>query len=112
MNILQMVDVPWDSGLAHYAVILSQGLARRGHRVYVSALPEAKPWQKAERLGLPTVDLVGLGSAGRLRRFLRERDITLVNAHTGSTHTLAVFATLGRKIAVVRTRGDARALRR
>ena len=39
MRILQFVDVPWDSGLAHYALILSEALKKRGHHVFVSAVP-------------------------------------------------------------------------
>ena len=111
MKILQMVDVPWDSGLAHYALVLSRALAQAGHQVFVSALPGEKPWDKARRFGLPTVPLVSLGSLGALRRFLAEERITLINAHTGATHSLAVLSALGRGIAVVRTRGDARRLR-
>jgi len=112
MKILQMVDVPWDSGLAHYALVLSQGLKKKGHEVFVSAIPGEKPWHKAHRLGLKTVPLVTLKGLGPLRRFLREHKIDLINAHTGKMHSLAVAAALGQKIAVVRTRSDARAIKR
>jgi glycosyltransferase involved in cell wall biosynthesis len=112
MKILQMVDVPWDSGLAHYALMLAQGLKAKGHEVFVSATPGQKPWHKAHRLGLKTLPLVSLKGLGTLRRFVREREIDVINAHTGSTHSLAVAAALGQKVAVVRTRSDARVLRR
>jgi len=112
MKILQMVDVPWDSGLAHYALALAQGLQKKGHQVFVSAIPGEKPWHKAHRLGLKTIPLVSLKGLRPLRRFLRDHHIDLINAHTGSTHSLAVAAALGQKIAVVRTRSDARAVKR
>jgi glycosyltransferase involved in cell wall biosynthesis len=112
MKILQMVDVPWDSGLAHYALILAQGLNDEGHEVFVSATPGQKPWIKAHRLGLKTLPLVSLKGLGPLRRFVREHGIDVINAHTGSTHSLAVAAALGQSVAVVRTRSDARAIRR
>jgi glycosyltransferase involved in cell wall biosynthesis len=112
MKILQMVDVPWDSGLAHYALVLAKGLKERGHQVYVSAVPGEKPWHKAHRLGLKTIPLVSLKGLKALRRFVREHHVDLINAHTGTTHSLAVAAALGQKVAVVRTRSDARALRR
>src|ERR1039457_6688026 len=64
MKVLQMVDVPWDSGLAHYALVLSQGLKKKGHQVFVSAIPGEKPWHKAHRLGLKTVPLVSLKGLG------------------------------------------------
>jgi len=112
MKILQMVDVPWDSGLAHYALVLAQGLKKNGHEVFVSAVPGEKPWQKAHRLGLKTIPLVSLKGLRPLRQFLREHRIDLMNAHTGSTHSVAVAAALGQKVAVVRTRSDARAVKR
>src|SRR5476649_947581 len=112
MKILQMIDVPWDSGLAHYALVLSKGLKEKGHQVFVSAVPGEKPWHKAHRLGLKTIPMVRLKNLTALRRFIREHHIDLINAHTGSTHSLAVAAALGQKVAVVRTRSDARIVRR
>jgi glycosyltransferase involved in cell wall biosynthesis len=111
MRILQFVDVPWDSGLAHYALVLSQELKRKGHQVFISALPGEKPWLKARRLGLKTVPLATLKRLNPLRHFLVDHGIQVLNAHTGSTHSLAVASALGRKIAVVRTRSDARSVR-
>lgn len=112
MRILQMVDVPWDSGLAHYALVLSQGLKKAGHTVFVSAVPGQKPWAKARRLGLRAVPLTTFKGLGPLRRFLRDQKIDLMNAHTGNTHSLAVAAALGQKVAVVRTRSDARMVKK
>lgn len=112
MRILQLLDVPWDSGLAHYALALSQGLARRGHRVFFSSVPGEKPWVKAQALGLDTVPYARLCHLASLRRFAVREKIELMNAHTGSTHSLAVGGALGQKIAVVRTRSDARPVRK
>ena len=111
MRILQFIDVPWDSGLAHYALILSQELKKKGHQVFVSALPGEKPWIKARRLGLKTIPLATLKRLNPLRRFLKDHGIQVLNAHTGSTHSLAVASALGQKVAVVRTRSDARSIR-
>lgn len=112
MKILELVDVPWDSGLAHYALVVAQGLKKNGQQVFVSAVPGQKPWLKARRLGLRTVPLATLRGLRPLRRFLKEHRIDLINAHTGSTHSLAVASALGQKIAVVRTRADARGVKR
>lgn len=112
MKILQFVDVPWDSGLANYALVLAQGLQAKGHKVFVSAVPGEKPWLKAKRLGLRTVPLATLKSLTALRRFLAEHKIQTLNAHTGSTHSLAVAAALGNRVAVIRTRSDARPVKR
>jgi glycosyltransferase involved in cell wall biosynthesis len=48
----------------------------------------------------------------QLRKFLAQESIDIVNAHTGRMHSLAVAAALGRSTAVVRTRSDARMVRR
>jgi glycosyltransferase involved in cell wall biosynthesis len=111
MRVLQFIDVPWDSGLAHYALILSQELKKKGHQVFISAVPGQKPWLKAKRLGLKTVPLATLKGLHPLRHFLKDHGIQVLNAHTGSTHSLAVASALGQKVAVVRTRSDARRLR-
>ncbi len=111
MKILQMVDVPWDSGLAHYTLVLAQGLKKKGHQLFVSTVPGEKPWHKAHRLGLKTIPMVKLKNLGALRRFIREHGVQLIKAHTGSTHSLAVAAALGQNVAVVRTRSDARVFR-
>ncbi len=112
MRILQLIDIPWDSGLAHYALMMSQGLKKSGHKVYISAIPGLKPWAKAHKLGLHTVPLATLKGLKPLRRFLRDQKIDLLNAHTGSTHSLAVASALGQPVAVVRTRSDARGVKR
>src|SRR4029077_4403594 len=87
-------------------------LKKKGHHVFVSAVPGEKPWHKAHRLGLKTIPLVSLKGLGPLRRFVRKHEIDLMNAHTGSTHSLAVAAALGQKVAVVRTRSDSRTIKR
>lgn len=112
MKILQLIDVPWDSGLAHYALVAAQGLKKNGEQVFVSAVPGEKPWVKARRLGLRTVPLATLKGLQPLRGFLKKHRIDLVNAHTGSSHSLAVASALGQNVAVVRTRADARGVRR
>jgi glycosyltransferase involved in cell wall biosynthesis len=112
MKILQLIDVPWDSGLAHYALVLSQELKHSGHQVFISALPGQKPWAKARRLGLKTVPLATFKGLPSLRRFIATHQIDILNAHTGKTHSLAVASSLGKRVAVVRTRSDAREISR
>jgi glycosyltransferase involved in cell wall biosynthesis len=107
MKILQIEDEPWDSGIAHYALAVSAELARRGHEVHVWGKAGAPPLAQAAALGLPTRAVerpwVSLGS---LRQASAGFD--LINAHTGSGHSLAAALAALRRQAVVRTRGDAR----
>ena len=109
MRLLQLHDEVWDSGIAHYALTLSEELSRRGHEVHFWAAPRSVAARRAGEAGLhlrelerPWLRLPGL------RRELRRLAIELVNAHTGSSHSLAAALTLGSGLALVRTRADSR----
>lgn len=109
MRILQLHDEPWDSGLAHYALTLSAELARRGHEVRFGAAPGSYAAGQARFLGLRTIALARPWlSLPRWRAQVRKDGVELINAHTGSTHSLAAALSAGTEIKVVRTRGDAR----
>ncbi|HBL19108.1 MAG TPA: hypothetical protein DD417_20695 [Elusimicrobia bacterium] len=99
----------------HYALKAAQGANRRGHACSVWGLEGRYPVLEAQRRGIPTrgyshpwLDLPAL------RRFLKEDGTQLLVAHTGAGHSLAVAAAWsgGAGIPVIRTRGDARPLRR
>ncbi|MBI4051274.1 MAG: glycosyltransferase family 4 protein [Elusimicrobia bacterium] len=114
MKILQIIDEPWDSGISHYALTLSAGLKNKGHQVHVWALPGKPPYQQAVELNLSTYSCKKPWiHLNRLRRYLIQNKIELINAHTGSGHSLAIA--LSRlsptSIKIVRTRGDLRPLR-
>jgi glycosyltransferase involved in cell wall biosynthesis len=109
VNILHVTDEPWDSGIAHYALTLAGEQFRRGHRVRLWCRPGAPPGAEARRRGLEVRDLERPWlSLAELRRELRSRAIEVINAHTGTGHSLAAAASAGLPVAVVRTRGDAR----
>lgn len=112
MKVLHLLDIPWDSGLAHYALVLAQGLQAGGHEVVFGCKPGEKPWDKAARFGLETTPHVSWTGWSGLRDLIRTRRFDIVNAHTGSTHTLAVAAAAGTAARVIRTRSDARPARR
>jgi glycosyltransferase involved in cell wall biosynthesis len=112
MRILHLLDIPWHSGLAHYALSLAAALRETGHEIWIGARPGSGPWTAAGAAELPRVPYFRLSSLPMLRAFLRRERIGVVNAHTGGTHTLAVAATAGLTTAVVRTRSDARPVRK
>jgi glycosyltransferase involved in cell wall biosynthesis len=111
VRILHLIDIRWHSGLAHYALSLAAALQDSGHAVWIGALPGSGPWTAAGALDLSRVPLGRLSSLPALRTFLLRERIGVVNAHTGSAHTLAVAATAGLDTVVVRTRADARPVR-
>jgi glycosyltransferase involved in cell wall biosynthesis len=113
LRILHLVDEPYDSGIVHYALSAARGLKARGHQVGVWARAGAVPLAKAREAGLdvlpfarPWLDLA------RLRRHLREKGVELAVAHTGAAHSVAVAAAAGTSARVLRTRADARPMRR
>ena len=112
MKIAQFVDEPYDSGIVHYALAAARGLRDAGHDVEVWGRPKAYPLKEAARLGLKARPLSGLSELLSLRRALR--GVEVIDAHTGSSHTLAlaVAQSLRNPPKVVRTRADARPVRR
>lgn len=114
MNILHLIDEPYDSGIVHYALTLAKGLQDNGHSVCVGGIAGAYPLEEARRLGLETSPIRHLPAALLdLRRVLRQKRIQILNAHTGSSHALAVAAAKisGMPVQIIRTRGDSRPLR-
>ncbi len=112
VNILHIEDEPWDSGMAHYAVTLAVEQMRRGHRVEFWGRADSPVLTQARGLGLTVRGWSG-GAAGLLtwgsqRRAAGVFSPRVINAHTGSSHSLALALAAGRSCAVVRTRGDAR----
>ncbi|HRY30099.1 MAG TPA: glycosyltransferase family 4 protein [Elusimicrobiota bacterium] len=109
MNILHVLDEPWDSALTDYALTLGSALKVRGHNVHFACRAGSYALREAEKRGFSRAIL---GSFLDFRRLLRRRDIELVNAHTGNGHAWAWWGALGRAMALVRTRGDARPLKK
>jgi glycosyltransferase involved in cell wall biosynthesis len=109
MKILHIEDEPWDSGIAHYALTLCAQLRRLGHEVHFWGRRGSPLVAAGERAGLRIRGLrCPWGSLHRLRAGVRTAGIALINAHTGSGHALAAALAALTRVAVVRTRGDAR----
>jgi len=116
MRVVHIIDEPYDSGIVQYALAAAAGLQARGHACRVWGLAGRFPLKAAQKLGLPVkgyrrpwLELPAL------RRSLQRHGVGLVVAHSGSAHSLAVAAAAwhrGANLAVLRTRGDARPLRR
>lgn len=88
-----------------YGLSLAQAQRARGHDVWAAVKPGLYADREARRRGIPVHALTSfLG----FRWFLGRRKFDVVNAHTGSGHTLGLWAVAGRPAALVRTRGDAR----
>ena len=111
MNILQLIDEPWDSGITSYALTLSQALTKRGHKVIVGGWPNKPPLLQARKMDLQTLPVNFTDvNVFNLRHAIDKEKIEVVNAHGGQSHFWAYFSlrTTFSHIPIVRTRGDIR----
>ncbi len=109
MKIVQLHDEDWDSGIAHYAVTLAAALRARGHEILFWCRADSHAARQARAAGLEVGEISGSWtSLPGLRAELSRRGIELINAHTGSAHSLAAALAAGTDIKLVRTRGDTR----
>jgi glycosyltransferase involved in cell wall biosynthesis len=119
LNILQLVNVRWYNACAHYAVALSSGLQKRGHKVILAGDKNSPPLQVAEKVGLEIFQDLYLSyqnpgryfyNLKRLNDLIEERNINLINVHQGEGHLYASMLKklLKKKYILIRTRGDQR----
>ena len=127
MKILIGSNVHWWNAEAAYAAKIAQLLQQAGHKVFVLTLPGFTKFQKLSNLGLSVVEHINLNSKNpfqlflsyqKLKKFIDDEQIDLINPHCSEGLPLFVFATLAVRskrpespIAIVRTRGTTRPLR-
>ncbi|MBI3596632.1 MAG: glycosyltransferase [Nitrospirae bacterium] len=117
LRILQINSgIGW-SGSHHQVYLLSRGLAERGHEVTVVCEPGGHLMEKARAAGLMVAPLRMRGqwdlqAVWRLRRWIKERRIEIVNTHKPLPHTLGVLAAGWTGAIVVATRRVSFPLRR
>lgn len=113
-HIVQAVTLRWYNACAYYAVALARGIGMSGIPVTLIGDFGTPAPLRALSYGVPveTFPSVGTGmlSTVRLvrcyRRFALERQVSLVNVHTGRDHLLWTLALSGTDIPVVRTSGN------
>ena len=124
MKILQVINVRWFNAEAAYAYSLTRGLIEMGHEVTILGLPDSPIIQKARAERIPVFETDALNGhtppwrvfAGlrRLVKFIDQERIEVINCHRSEGYPLVVLADrISRaRPALIRTRGDARAVRR
>ena len=127
MRILIGSNVHWWNAEAAYASKIAHLLQQAGHKVFVLTLPDSLNSQKLGSLGLSLVEHINLNSNNpfqlflsyqKLKKFIDEEQIDLINPHRSEGLPLFVFAARAvrsmhpeKPIAIVRTRGTTRPLR-
>jgi len=116
LRILNLIDIPWNSGLAFYAYDQAHALKAAGHAVYFACPDKSAAREFAEREGFVCFPLPGRNEPFlrfpflKLEKMLAAECVDIINAHTGKTQTLAFLLSFfsAKKIAVIRTKADAR----
>jgi len=117
LRILQINSgIGW-SGSHHQVYLLSRGLAERGHEVTVVCEPGGHLMEKALGAGLKVAPLRMKGqwdlqAVWRIRQWIQNQRIEIVNTHKPLPHTLGVLAAGWTKSIVVATRRVSFPLRR
>lgn len=99
MNILLTNATEIFAGGEDYVLILARYLAKRGHRVWVSAMPGHLLLRKCDDSSLPTIpiaygNMARVFQVGReLRARVRERKIDVVHSNANYDRTCAAIAT-------------------
>jgi len=112
MRILHIGDEIWDSGLTEYSLALALAQKAAERDVLFMARTGSYASKRAFKRGLQGVTFRGWRAYMQLMKLVSDFAPHIINAHTGSAHTLAValnqFAP--HRAAVIRTRADARPL--
>ncbi len=99
MKILQICSARQLGGGEKHLADLANGLARRGHDVFVAVIPsspllaELPAVPKQNILELPLRNSLHVASALKLARFVRRHEIEIVHAHVARDYPLAALAT-------------------
>ena len=101
MRILIGSNVHWWNAEAAYASKIAQLLHQAGHKVFVLARPDSLNSQKLGNPGLSLVENINLNSNNpfqlflsyqKLKKFIYEEQIDLINPHRSEGFPLFVFA--------------------
>lgn len=100
MRIVHLDEQPGWRGGEQQASWLMQGLAARGHAVWLCGRPgsrfscDAHGGAAIRRLALPLAGELDGYSALRLARFAQRENVEILHAHTSHTHAMALLARL------------------
>jgi glycosyltransferase involved in cell wall biosynthesis len=98
MRILQLSSARQLGGGERHFVDLVHGLRQRGHDLFIAVTPDSPLRTRLAEIPdqnviqLPLRNAVDVGSAWKLRRFVREREIEIVHAHVARDYPLAALA--------------------
>jgi glycosyltransferase involved in cell wall biosynthesis len=114
LKILNLIDIPWYSGLSDYAFAQSFILKENGHTIYFGCDIESESYKKAIKEGYKTIEItdrkkiITPSLIFKLVKFIRDENIDIINAHTGRSQTLSYILSKFKNIKIIRTKADAK----
>lgn len=120
LNILQIINEPWTSGISEYGLILSKGLMKKGHKVIIAGLKGTPVEDGAKKSGIQYEILNNINrlsplsiycSVRQINNILKNENIDVINTHRAEGQSLGYISNklAGNKAVLIRTRGDQRA---
>lgn len=116
LKILNLIDIPWNSALTHYAIEQAHALRKKGHMIYFGTVKDTLCHEQIKKNNFKTIDIPSrknnliLPALLKLRKFIIGEHIDIINAHTGKTQTMGFMLSLmsGKNFGLIRTKTDAK----
>ncbi|MBP7796572.1 MAG: glycosyltransferase family 4 protein [Elusimicrobiales bacterium] len=113
LKILNIIDIPWYSGLSDYAFAQSDILEKAGHIIYFACPKNSLSEKLAKEKGYKTINIQDRKKILnpfiiiKLINFIRKEGIDILNAHTGKTQSIAyIISFFCHNIKIIRTKAD------
>lgn len=117
-KILNLIDIPWYSGVLEYSLLQSKALSLYGFDIFFAIPKTNEKYQEIlkqyktieisdrKKILFPTEII-------RIHRFIKENKIEVINAHTGRMQTFAyLISKIYPNIKIVRTKSDAKTIKK
>ncbi len=115
LKILNIIDIPWASALADYALSQAIALKKAGHKVYFAAPLGSFSYIESQKNGFEVIEFpdrkktLSPLKVLSLSSFCAKKEIDILNAHTGRAMTAAgVIRVFRPGLKLVRTKSDAK----
>lgn len=119
LNILQIINEPWTSGILDYGLTLSKALKERGHHVIMVGVKKSPLAEESKKNNLPLELIDEINSMNpvnifkairRLKDIIKREKIDIIDTHRAEGQALGFIADKlsGKPAVLIRTRGDQR----
>jgi len=120
LKILNLVDIPWHSALADYALAQAEALEEAGCEIFFACGEKSHVSLKTAEKGWETLNVPDRKkfftplSLLSLKKFVEEKGIDALNAHTGRMQTVSYLLSFlsKRPFWIIRTKSDAKGIRK